>query len=262
MLLDAVQDFAVRLSALQPADDDAEGARADAIHVLVALADRATWTPAGWPAEDSAAAADSLAKAIAATRGLSQQPAQSEQELDELPRAFSEVGVWTEVFLRAKCSWETEVDEDHDVEMWQALRLPVLRRYAYIKQAPPSLAYRLTAKAEEHNGPRDWHLHPLEKGKRNSHLGYRLFFDPRRGQQALAWESHGTGPRTWGDPENEVLQTTRSRALHRACLAGVRDERRLAGKGENFASWAGKFGSPNTKKAFVAHPPVASVTPW
>lgn len=104
-----------------------------------------------------------------------------------------------------------------------------------------------------------WHLHPIDRS--GKHMRYKMMFDPERTQQEMSWERHSKGGAPWGDPATEVLSDGTARALHSASLAAVLKHSVVARPRERFTEWATCFETPG-RTAFVAHPPVTSVTPW
>jgi hypothetical protein len=104
-----------------------------------------------------------------------------------------------------------------------------------------------------------WHLHPLDRD--GKHMRYKMLFDGSRHQREMSWELHGKGADPWGDPARRVLPNARSRELHSAALAAVLKHSAIARPRERFREWASYFEEPG-RTAFIAHPPVQSVTPW
>lgn len=131
------------------------------------------------------------------------------------------------------------------------------------ERCPESFWFKtIAALAVRVDSPEDhgfgFHLHPTElSGK---HLGYKLLFDPARGQSQMSWEKHGQGKTPWKDPARETLGLRLSQALHHEALRSVRGSR-IAPRGTKFATWAGKFERPG-KTAFYAAPHSPQVRPW
>lgn len=128
---------------------------------------------------------------------------------------------------------------------------------------PTSLLYALQQMdLDDHKGRSKLHLHPLAK-KDGVHLGYKLVFDPKLGQEWLSWEDHGdrAWKRTWKDPAWTVLPEGTSKALHKGSLAAVQADRKYVKAGMKFPNWAKMFESASNS-AYVAHPQVEFPTLW
>jgi|SRR5699024_1418642 len=123
-----------------------------------------------------------------------------------------------------------------------------------------SLARWTVDKPENHDRHRHdkYHLHPLDG--RGTHLGYKLLFDPLRGQSWLSWESHGKGRMDWGHPEHQVLGRRHSERLHKSSLYAVRKSV-IAPKGARFNEWASLFERVGSTGR-VAAPQVQTPTKW
>lgn len=188
--------------------------------------------------------------------------------LDAVAEVFEAPGPWVETLRTVELLHREDVtlQGTSAIELWKTRSLHVV---GLPPKSPALQMLRyLRAVAETHDtgAERGWHIHPV--GTDGRHLQYRLLFERARGQDALAWESHGhknlSAP--WGLPSRDCLSKSRSASVHRAALRAVSVTPQLtrkgpAGHGAKFDEWSARFVHPGSK-SFVAYPYVASVTPW